>query len=169
MNNEAPGMTPEGAQDALNAVQEMERAGWRRAALPQWVGLTYALLFAAFVIICGIIEKKVFTISGVSFSSIQAIGLAFLIFVMLPYARYTRAKFGAYRSDHKPPKGQGLAYLAVLAGLVVLLCVGIFIGITYDLIWLSVLVGIISGLYYYLLFEWVRLSYLELSREGEGQ
>lgn len=168
MSDDTNTMTPNEARQALDSADTMERAGWRRAASPHWVGLTYALLFAAFIIICGIIEKKVFTISGVSFSSTQVISIAFA-FVMFPYIRYTRAKFGAYRSDHKSPKGRGLAYYSVQAGLLALLLVGMLIGDMYDLIWLSVLVGILSGLYSYLMFEWLRLSYLELSREGENQ
>lgn len=126
------------AQDSLDTIDKMQKAGARRGATPRWFALGIALIVAV----------------GFALYAQEAPGDFPGIFIALGVALFvatSRNKSGA-SSKAIPESLQGiLALVAVSAFLVVLFFGGIYLRRAYDLVWLPIVTGVVAGLTIYLI------------------
>lgn len=140
------------ASDALDSVEAMQRAGYRRAQPPRWFGIGIALVIAI----------------GFSLYAQKTPGHVPGLFIALGVALfggYGRERIGVFGKEFPDTKTGWWALAALCLFLLTLFFGGIYIRRIYDLAWVPVATGLIAGLTILLLSESERRYYIA---KGDG-
>ena len=153
MINEDETLTPEEARAALDSVAKIEGAGWRRAIPERWFGAGIATLMASMFAVYALQDPYPYIVFPI-------IGIAVLI-------ASGREKAGAYGRDFPDGKSNNWMLALFAAVLLVVFFGSIFIRRTYDAPWVSVISGLLVGLFVFLASERERRAYI--AKAGGGQ
>ncbi len=137
---------PGEARDALNSVEKMQSAGFRRASPPRWYGVGIALIVTI----------------GFSLYALEDPGSYPGLFIALGIALFvgfSREKIGAFGKELPDTKVGMWALAGVCAFLLVLFFGGIYIRRAYDVAWMPLVTGLTAGITIYLLNESARRYY----------
>lgn len=140
------------ARQALDAVESMEQAGWRRAAPPHWFGVGMALLIGAMYASYAFEKANDFIVWW-------AVALVILL-------GYAQNKMNARGRDFPPPKGRRLYYFGVVACMLLMFFASIVLRQWFDAPWISIVAGLLAGLCVYSIYEYERRRCLGLSGRG---
>jgi Na+/H+ antiporter NhaD/arsenite permease-like protein len=148
---------PGEAQDALDSVEEMQRAGFRRAIPPRWFGVGMSLIVAIGFALYTQDDPGVIPVLFI------AIGTALLMIA-------ARDKNGVIFGRARPESRVGfLAAAGVLLFFLALFFGGIFVKRAYDIPWAPLVTGLIAGVTILLLSESERRHYRAKSDENPHQ
>jgi Na+/H+ antiporter NhaD/arsenite permease-like protein len=146
---------PGDAQDALDSVEKMQRAGFRRAIPPRWFGVGMSLIVATGFALYTQDNPGVIPVLFI------AIGTALLMLA-------ARDKNGVVFGRAHPESRVGvLAAVGVLLFFLALFFGGIFMKRAYGIPWAPLVTGLIAGVTIFLLSESERRHYLAKSQENE--
>ncbi len=148
---------PGEAQDALDSVEKMQRAGFRRAIPPRWLGIGMSLIIA--------IGFALYTQDdpGAIPVLLIAVGMPLLLVA-------AREKNGVVFGKVNPESKVGMfAAVGVLLFFVTLFLGGIYVKRAYGIPWAPLVTGLIAGVTILLLSESERRHYLAKSQENEHQ
>ena len=152
MSEDNKDLSPHEAQQALESIGEMERAGWRRGVPDRWFGVGIAILIASLFALYALEDPY-------QYIPFPIIGLALFIIA-------AREKSGAYGRDF-PNKAPNI--WALVLSCVVLLTIffgSIIIRRAYDLAWVPLAAGLLVGLLVFLASESERRAYLKKSQSA---
>lgn len=158
MNSETPNMTPEDAQGALNAVQEMERAGWRRAVPPRWISASYAIIVGG--------SCATFAIEHLQYKGFSYFLLWGLAYVILGGIAVKSG--GAEEREFHPPKSRRFSYWSSTLGMLFVGFGSIYLRYELDAGWIAAIGGLINGIWLYLYYETERRQGFGQTSSGEG-
>lgn len=133
-------VTPEEARDALASIRMMERAGWRRAITPRWVNAGHAILAAG---VCA-----TFALEPLKNMYFYAWAIVYVIFM-----GYIATHGSAFAREFPPPHGRRLHYFTSSLGILGVVVGSSMLRQTYDAPWISVVAGLIAGLWLFLYCE----------------
>ena len=146
-------LTPEEAQNALNAVETMELAGWRRSVPPRWVCAGYAF----------------FSGGTISMFAIEPLRMAYFLWWLVAYIifmSFAVKSVSANEREYHPPKERRLSYWGCWFGLLIAGAGGIYFRYEFDANWIAVAGGIANGIWMYLYYEIERRSGFNKSQES---
>ena len=142
------------AKNALDSVDKMQSAGFRRALPPRWYGVGISLIVAVGFALYA--QNDPGSFPGVFI----AVGIALFVGI-------SREKSGGAIGKELPDTSTGKWALAgVCVFLVALFFGGIFIRRSYDLFWVPLVTGLIAGITIYLLSYSERRYYLARGDDG---
>jgi hypothetical protein len=142
------------AKNALDSVEKMQTAGFRRAVPPQWYGVGISLIVAVGFALYA--QNDPGSFPGVFI----AVGIALFVGI-------SREKSGGAIGKELPDTRAGKWVLAgVCVFLIALFFGGIFIRRSYDLFWVPLVTGLIAGITIYLLSYSERRYYLARGDDG---
>ena len=144
---------PDEAKDALDSVDKMQRAGWRRAVPPRWYGAGISLIVA--------IGFSLYALEDPGSFPGLFIALGIAIFVSI-----SRAKIRVSGKELPDTKTGIWALAGVCVFLLALFFGGIFVRRTFDLAWVPLLTGLIAGVTIFLLNESERRYYIAKADDG---
>ena len=144
---------PDEAKDALDSVDKMQRAGWRRAVPPRWYGAGISLIVA--------IGFSLYALEDPGSFPGLFISLGIAIFVSI-----SRAKIRVSGKELPDTKTGIWALAGVCVFLLALFFGGIFVRRTFDLAWVPLLTGLIAGVTIFLLNESERRYYIAKADDG---
>lgn len=139
-------VSPGEAQEALESVAKMERAGWRRAVPDRWFGVGVAVLIASLYSLYALEDPYPYIVFPI-------IGLAVFITT-------ARNKSGAYGRDFPSTKANAWAMVLFVVVMLIVFFGSIVIRRTYDAAWVSLVAGLLVGLMVFLASESERRAYL---------
>jgi len=143
------------AQESLDSIKNMERAGWRRAVPHRWFGLGVAVLIASLFALYALEDPYPYIVFPI-------IGLAIFITA-------AREKSGAYGRDFPGTKANAWVVALVAVILLIVFFGSIVIRRTYDVAWVPLVVGSLVGLFVFLASEHERRAYLTMSGQGRAK
>jgi len=149
-NNE---LSPDQAQDALEAVAKMEGAGWRRAVPDRWFGAGVALLIASLFALYALQDPYPYIVFPI-------IGLAVFIAT-------AREKSGAYGREFPSTTANVWMHVLFSAVLLIIFFGSIVIRRTFDAAWVPLVAGLLVGLIVFVASESERRAYLMKTGSGE--
>ncbi len=141
------------AQDALDSIESMNRAGFRRAVPPRWYGIGLSLIIAI----------------GFALFALEDPGntpALFIVLGMVLFIGASRERIGAFGRDLPDTKTGMWAFVGVCVFLLALFFGGIIVRRAYDIAWVPLLTGFVAGTTVFLLSESERRYYL--MRAGNG-
>ena len=151
--NENDSPTGDGAREALESIEAMESAGYRRAVPQRWFGAGVAFFIASLFALYALEDPYPYIVFPI-------IGMG----VLIATARETA---GAYGRDFTGSKANRWAFVLFVGAMVLVFFGSIVIRRTYDAAWVPIVVGLFAGLVVFLTSESERRSYL--AKAGEGQ
>lgn len=154
MINENENLTPHEAREALDSVAKMEGAGWRRAAPERWFGAGIATLIGSLFAVYALQDPYPYIVFPI-------IGIAVLI-------ASARENVGAYGRDFPDDKSNKRALVLFAVVLLTVFFGSIVIRRTYDAAWVSVVAGLLVGLFVFLASERERRAYIAKAGGGQG-
>lgn len=146
-------ITRDEAQAALNSIETMESAGYRRAVPRRWFGAGIAFFIASLFALYALQDPYPYIV-------LPILGIAILIVS-------ARESAGAYGRDFPATKASKLAFVLFTALMLVAFLGSIFIRRAYDVSWLPVVVGLLAGLLVFWISEGERRSYLAKAEAGQ--
>lgn len=162
MSGTTPPLPSEEARQALESVDTMQRAGWRRAAPPRWFSIFNACFIAFIVGAFALPEHSVHVFGNLPIATRDIIifvgGMAYaaVIWRHRTTCEACIREFTAY-------KGAWLPLASFLLGFTVLVCASFVFNHFFNLAWVSVLAALAAGAWTFAIFEWERKRILELS------
>ena len=146
MIDDLDNVSPAEAQEALESVVKMERAGWRRAVPDRWFGAGVAVLIASLYCLYALEDPYPYIVFPI-------IGLAVFITT-------ARDKSGAYGREFPSTKANAWAMVLFVAVMLIVFFGSIVIRRTYDAVWVPLVAGLLVGLMVFLASESERRAYL---------
>ena len=143
---------PDEAQNALDSVDKMQSAGFRRARPPRWYGAGISLIVAVGFALYALEDPG--SLPGLFI----ALGIAI-------FAGISRQKIGAFGRQFPDTKVGIWALVGICAFMITLFFGGIYVRRAYDLAWVPLLTGLIAGLSIFLLSESERRYYIARGEE----
>ena len=134
------------AQEALESVVKMERAGWRRAVPDRWFGAGVAVLIASLYSLYALEDPYPYIVFPI-------IGLAVFITT-------ARDKSGAYGREFPSTKANAWAMVLFVVVMLIVFFGSIVIRRTCDAVWVPLVAGLLVGLMVFLASESERRAYL---------
>ena len=150
MNNDHK-MSPDEAKEALSSAAKLESAGWRRAVPDRWFGLGLAILIGCMFAVYALENPYPYIVFPI---------LALVIFMA------SREKTGAFGRDFPGPKKYLPLKLMFILSFLVVFFGSIYLRRVYDAAWISLLAGLLAGMFIYLLSENQRRTYLAKSDQA---
>lgn len=142
------------AIDALDSIEKLQRAGFRRAVPPRWYGVGISLIVAVGFALYA--QPNPGSFPGVFI----AVGIALFVGI-------NRGKSSGAVGKELPDTRSGMWALAgVCVFLVALFFGGIFVRRSYDLFWVPLVTGLIAGITIFLLSYSERRYYLARGDDG---
>ena len=146
MIDDIDNVSPAEAQEALESVVKMERAGWRRAVPDRWFGAGVAILIASLYSLYALEDPYPYIVFPI-------IGLAVFITTV-------RDKSGAYGREFPSTKANAWAMVLFVVVMLIVFFGSIVIRRTYDAVWVPLVAGLLVGLMVFLASESERRAYL---------
>ncbi len=146
MIDDIDNVSPDEAQEALESVVKMERAGWRRAVPDRWFGAGVAVLIASLYSLYALEDPYPYIVFPI-------IGLAVFITT-------ARDKSGAYGREFPSTKANAWATVLFVVVMLIVFFGSIVIRRTYDAVWVPLVAGLLVGLMVFLASESERRAYL---------
>lgn len=146
MIDDIDNVSPGEAQEALESVVKMERAGWRRAVPDRWFGAGVAVLIASLYSLYALEDPYPYSVFPI-------IGLAVFITT-------ARDKSGAYGREFPSTKANAWAMVLFVVVMLIVFFGSIVIRRTYDAAWVPLVAGLLVGLMVFLASESERRAYL---------
>ena len=146
MIDDIDNVSPGEAQEALESVVKMERAGWRRAVPDRWFGAGVAVLIASLYSLYALEDPYPYIVFPI-------IGLAVLITT-------ARDKSGAYGREFPSTKANAWAMVLFVVVMLIVFFGSLVIRRTYDAVWVPLVAGLLVGLMVFLASESERRAYL---------
>lgn len=146
MIDDIDNVSPGEAQEALESVVKMERAGWRRAVPDRWFGTGVAVLIASLYSLYALEDPYPYIVFPI-------IGLAVFITT-------ARDKSGAYGREFPSTKANAWAMVLFVVVMLIVFFGSIVIRRTYDAVWVPLVAGLLVGLMVFLASESERRAYL---------
>lgn len=146
MIDDIDNVSPAEAQEALESVVKMERAGWRRAVPDRWFGAGVAVLIASLYSLYALEDPYPYIVFPI-------IGLAVFITT-------ARDKSGAYGREFPSTKANAWAMVLFVVVMLIVFFGSIVIRRTYDAVWVPLVAGLLVGLMVFLASESERRAYL---------
>lgn len=153
--NENNKISPDQAKQALKSAAELESAGWRRAVPDRWFGAGVAILIASMFAVYALKNPYPYMLFPI-------LGLAIFIAA-------AREKSGAFGREFPSSKSSLAARLLVVITLLVVFFGSIYLRRAYDAAWISLLAGLLVGLFIFLASENERRAYLAKSDQAGGK
>ena len=146
MIDDIDNVSPDEAQEALESVVKMGRAGWRRAVPDRWFGAGVAVLIASLYSLYALEDPYPYIVFPI-------IGLAVFITT-------ARDKSGAYGREFPSTKANAWAMVLFVVVMLIVFFGSIVIRRTYDAVWVPLIAGLLIGLMVFLVSESERRAYL---------
>ena len=146
MIDDIDNVSPAEAQEALESVVKMERAGWRRAVPDRWFGAGVAVLIASLYSLYALEDPYPYIVFPI-------IGLAVFITT-------ARDKSGAYGREFPSTKANAWAMVLFVVVMLIVFFGSIVIRRTCDAVWVPLVAGLLVGLMVFLASESERRAYL---------
>jgi len=146
MIDDIDNVSPDEAQEALESVVKMGRAGWRRAVPDRWFGAGVAVLIASLYSLYALEDPYPYIVFPI-------IGLAVFITT-------ARDKSGAYGREFPSTKANAWATVLFVVVMLIVFFGSIVIRRTYDAAWVPLVAGFLVGLMVFLASESERRAYL---------
>jgi len=146
MIDDTDNVSPDEAQEALESVVKMERAGWRRAVPDRWFGAGVAVLIASLYSLYALEDPYPYIVFPI-------IGLGVFIAT-------ARDKSGAYGREFPSTKANAWATVLFVVVMLIVFFGSIVIRRTYDAVWVPLVAGLLVGLMVFLASESERRAYL---------
>ena len=151
--NENSNLTPDEAQLALESVEKMESAGWRRAVPQRWFGAGIAILVGSMFAIYALEDPS-------SYIVFPILGLAV-------FMTAAREKGGAYGREGPATKKSLWATVMFTVTMALMFFGSIYLRRALDAAWVSLVTGLLVGLFIFLASEMERRAYLKKVGESE--
>lgn len=146
MINDIDNVSPDEAQESLEAVAKMGRAGLRRAVPDRWFGAGVAVLIGSLYSLYALEDPYPYIVFPI-------IGMAVLITT-------ARDRSGAYGRDFPSTKANAWAMVLFVVVMLIVFFGSIVIRRTYDAVWVPLVAGLLVGLFVFLASESERRAYL---------
>ncbi len=146
MNSDIDNVSPDEAQESLDAVARMGRAGSRLAVPDRWFGAGVAILIASLYSLYALQDPYPYIVFPI-------IGLGVFITT-------ARDKSGAYGRDFPSIKANAWATVLFVVVMLIVFFGSIVIRRTYDAVWVPLVAGLLVGLAVFLASESERRAYL---------
>lgn len=146
MIDDIDNVSPDEAQEALELVEKMEGAGWRRAVPDRWFGAGVAVLIASLYSLYALEDPYPYIVFPI-------IGLAVFITT-------ARDKCGAYGREFPSTNANAWAMVLFVVVMLIVFFGSIVIRRTYDAAWVPLVAGLLVGLMVFLASESERRAYL---------
>ena len=154
MIDDIDNVSPDEAQEALESIVKIERAGWRRAVPDRWFGAGVAVLIASLFALYALEDPYPYIVFPI-------VGLAVFITTV-------REKSGAYGRDFPRTTANLWAIVLFVVVLLVVFFGSIVIRRTYDAAWVPLVAGLVVGLMVFLASENERRAYLRKADQEEA-
>ena len=154
MIDDIDNVSPDEAQEALESIVKIERAGWRRAVPDRWFGAGVAVLIASLFALYALEDPYPYIVFPI-------VGLAVFITTV-------REKSGAYGRDFPRTTANLWAIVLFVVVLLVVFFGSIVIRRTYDAAWVPLVAGLAVGLMVFLASENERRAYLRKADQEEA-
>jgi len=145
--NENSNLTPDEAQLALESVEKMESAGWRRAVPQRWFGAGIAIMVGSMFAIYALEDPSPYIVFPI---------LALAVFMIA-----AREKGGAYGREVPATKKSLWANVMFAVTMVVVFFGSIYMRRAFDAAWVSLVTGLLVGLFIFLASKMERRAYLK--------
>lgn len=174
MTDEPQNLTRHRARQALDTVDAMERVGWRHAAPPKWFSIVNALVIVLIVasfaykndeIVLGTDEVVFGIFVPLTLWQAAFIGLCLGIAIIMWICseRLSAHSWGVPRT-----KSEWLDLCGYLAGFTVLVVCSFVFTRFFDLVWVSLVMSVVAGVWTYSWFERERQRCLNRAQSKKG-
>jgi hypothetical protein len=152
---EKSNLTPDEAQQALKSVVKMENAGWRRAVPQRWFGAGIAVLVGSLFAIYALEDPSPY--------------IVFPILALAVFITAAREKGGAYGREVPATKKSLWANVMFAVTMLVVFFGSIYLRRALDAAWVSLVSGLLVGLFIFLASEMERRAYLKKVGQSENK
>lgn len=155
MNTDIDNVSPDEAQESLDTVAKMGRAGSRLAVPDRWFGAGVAVLIACLYSLYALQDPYPYIVFPI-------IGLAVFITT-------AREKSGAYGRDFPSTKANAWAMVLFVVVMLIVFFGSIVIRRTYDAVWVPLVAGLLVGTMVFFASESERRAYLTKTDQVEAK
>jgi len=153
--NENDNISPVEAQQALESVEKLETAGWRRAVPARWFGAGVSILVGSLFAVYALEDPSSYIVYPI---------LGLVIFLAV-----SREKAGAYGRNFAKA-GRSLVASVLFAVVLLIIFFGsVYMRRAFDAAWVSLVAGLLVGLFIFIASENERRAYLAKTKQGEAK